>query len=573
MLLAVVAAYLGAAAALAPAAHASAAGPSRRRGPRSPSRSSSVGVVDWIVAAAVLYVLLPASAPVPFAHFVALFVVAQVAGVSSHVPGGLGVFETVMLLALRAARAGAGGGRRAARLSRRLLPAAARGRDAAAGRLRGAASGARAWRRRRALAGRWLPEVAPRVLAVAIFASGALLLFSGATPRHAGRLDWLRDLLPLPVLEASHFLASLVGVGLLLLARGLQRRLDAAYHLAVALLAAGAVLALLKGFDYEESLLLLGMLAALLPCRGRVPPPRLADRRALHRSAGRSRSSPCWRRRCGSASSSTSTSSTRTSCGGSSACSATRRASCAPASASAWRRWLLAGWHLLRPARLRAAPPDADEPGGGARRSSRPRRSPRPTSRCSATSRSCSATTGARSIMYAVSGRSCVAMGDPIGPPASCAELVWQFRELCDRHDTWPVFYEASAAALPLYLDVGLTPLKFGEEARVAARRRSRSRAARASSSATCCAPPNATAPAFEVCPPADVAALLPELRGDLRRLAAREADAREGLLARLLRRRLSRPVPDRAGARQGADRRLRQPVVRAPGTRRSRST
>lgn len=58
-------------------------------------------------------------------------------------------------------------------------------------------------------------------------------------------------------------------------------------------------------------------------------------------------------------------------------------------------------------------------------------------------------------------------MGDPVGPPALARELVWSYLELCDLHDTWPVFYEASAAALPLYLEAGLMPLKFGEEARV----------------------------------------------------------------------------------------------------------
>ena len=59
----------------------------------------AVAVVDWVVAASVLYVLLPPRAELSFLPFVALFVVAQLAGVSSHVPGGLGVFETVVLFA------------------------------------------------------------------------------------------------------------------------------------------------------------------------------------------------------------------------------------------------------------------------------------------------------------------------------------------------------------------------------------------------------------------------------------------------------------------------------------------
>ena len=77
----------------------------------------------------------------------------------------------------------------------------------------------------------------------------------------------LRDLLPLPAIELSHFLGSLTGAALLILARGLQRRLDGAYHLTILLLAAGIGFSLLKGLDYEEAIILGAMLAALLPCR------------------------------------------------------------------------------------------------------------------------------------------------------------------------------------------------------------------------------------------------------------------------------------------------------------------
>jgi len=70
-------------------------------------------------------------------------------------------------------------------------------------------------------------------------------------------------------------------------------------------------------------------------------------------------------------------------------------------------------------------------------------------------------------IMYAVEGRSWVAMGDPVGPQPERTELIWRFRELCDRHDGWTVFYEVDVENLPLYVELGLTLLKLGEEARV----------------------------------------------------------------------------------------------------------
>ena len=113
---------------------------------------------------------------------------------------------------------------------------------------------------------RWWGVMVPHLLAATTLVSGAVLLFSGATPTVPGRLHWLYEILPLPVIEFSHFLGSLIGICLLLLARGLQRRIDAAYVLTAILLGVGSFLSLLKGVDYEEAVLLgpdAGGLAAL----------------------------------------------------------------------------------------------------------------------------------------------------------------------------------------------------------------------------------------------------------------------------------------------------------------------
>ena len=82
-----------------------------------------------------------------------------------------------------------------------------------------------------------------------------------------GRLAWLDALLPLPVIEVSHFVGSLVGFGLLVVAWGLARRLDAAYYLAVVRPRLGIVASLLKGADYEEALVLAALLVMLVASR------------------------------------------------------------------------------------------------------------------------------------------------------------------------------------------------------------------------------------------------------------------------------------------------------------------
>jgi phosphatidylglycerol lysyltransferase len=69
--------------------------------------------------------------------------------------------------------------------------------------------------------------------------------------------------------------------------------------------------------------------------------------------------------------------------------------------------------------------------------------------------------------MYGVGGNSWVAMGDPVGPESELKDLAWRFREAADRHGDRGVFYQVSHQRLPMYLDMGLSLLKLGEEARV----------------------------------------------------------------------------------------------------------
>ena len=55
--------------------------------------------IDWLLAAAVLFALLP-EGTLPFITFAGLFLIAILVGMISHVPGGVGVFEGVMVLLL-----------------------------------------------------------------------------------------------------------------------------------------------------------------------------------------------------------------------------------------------------------------------------------------------------------------------------------------------------------------------------------------------------------------------------------------------------------------------------------------
>ncbi len=69
-------------------------------GARSTLAQLAVGAADMCLASGALYVLLPGDPGVGYFVFVSVFAAAIALGLLSHVPGGLGVFETVMLLAL-----------------------------------------------------------------------------------------------------------------------------------------------------------------------------------------------------------------------------------------------------------------------------------------------------------------------------------------------------------------------------------------------------------------------------------------------------------------------------------------
>jgi len=69
-------------------------------GPRLSLVQMLIGAGDVCAAAGVLFVLLPGGHGLSFETFLAVYVVACMLGIASHAPGGLGVFEATILIAL-----------------------------------------------------------------------------------------------------------------------------------------------------------------------------------------------------------------------------------------------------------------------------------------------------------------------------------------------------------------------------------------------------------------------------------------------------------------------------------------
>lgn len=103
----------------------------------------------------------------------------------------------------------------------------------------------------------------PHIVAIATAVMGVINVLSGATPGLVERMRLLAQYSPLEVRHGSRMTAVLAGFALILLARGLWRRKEAAWWMALALLILSAFVHLFKGLDYEEALLAAGLALAL----------------------------------------------------------------------------------------------------------------------------------------------------------------------------------------------------------------------------------------------------------------------------------------------------------------------
>ena len=68
-------------------------------------------------------------------------------------------------------------------------------------------------------------------------------------------------------------------------------------------------------------------------------------------------------------------------------------------------------------------------------------------------------------VAYVVKGRAAIALGDPIGPEVDRLEAIRGFQLFCDRNDWFPTFYEAVPDQLPLYESLGFSHVQIGEDA------------------------------------------------------------------------------------------------------------
>lgn len=429
---------------------------------RMASAQLALALVDLSLAASVLYVLLPVGVAPAFPLFLAAFVLSLMAGTASHVPAGIGVFETVMLVTLpEVPPATLLGSILVFRCIYYLLPLAVGGILFAGHEISLRPSHIH---RARGLAVDLLAEIGPQIMASILLLAGVVLLFSASLPSDPSRLTILVKHLPLWGLEVSHVLSSVAGVGIVLLSHALTRRLRAAHGMVCGLLVLGLLASLLKGLDFLEAGVMAAVLILLRIARDEFPRPgspldhglpvewfstlnvillvalwiglfsykEVPYSPDLFWTFALDGDYPRFLR-------------------------AMAVAVAVPVAATVV--------HLRRP----PAPPAAE----GTVDVARVRRIIRtdPNARAYLAllgdKRLLYNEAGTAFLMYRVRGKSWVALGDPVGPASEREGLIMRFQDLAVAHNGWPIFYLADAAGLPLYVDLGLTALKVGDDARV----------------------------------------------------------------------------------------------------------
>ncbi|HEX6866360.1 MAG TPA: bifunctional lysylphosphatidylglycerol flippase/synthetase MprF [Caulobacteraceae bacterium] len=309
-------------------------------------------------------------------------------------------------------------------------------------------------------------EAAPLIAAALTLAGGVMLLASGATPSEPARFVALLAYAPPLLIEVSHFASSILGLVLVLLAFGLRARLDAAWTATEATLLAAAALALAKGFNWEESAVLIVIFIVIFPFRAAFPRAARLSRMEITPGwllsaaaavlgayllgwwsfANADYADQTWWRVMADAD----------------AARAVR------SSAGAAVVLLAVGvWRLLASAATPAIVGEEDPDFERVRAILANAENPEPWANLAllGDKRFLFSPSGESLLMFGVRGRSWIAIGGPVGKRAERMELLWRFRELADAHAARPAIYGVGPEDLPDVVELGFSIQKIGESA------------------------------------------------------------------------------------------------------------
>ncbi len=427
-----------------------------------------VTLIDVAAASFALWILLPAGKP-DFAIFLAVYAAATMVGVLSHVPGGVGVFETVVIGTLPSTVpvGDAAAALLLFRLVYYLLPFALAFLLVALNEARLVSGSGKQ------LLARYpdvqpalttLHGLSPLLVAVVAFGFGVWLLLLTMVPSVRAEAMSESDVIGTLLLEGGTIASAVAGVTLLIVSHGLARRVASAWWFTIGALLAGAVASLLNDLAIGNAAFLLCGALILMPFRKAFDRPGSLTEGVfgprwfatvlgvavitaaffffMHKAVPYSNN--LW---------------SEFSRG-----SNTPRALRAGLAATALL-FFFGVFTLTRP--LRRKPTARTEAAALVQAAKLCAVGNDPQAWLSQTGdkRLLFSETGDAFLMYAVRRGSWIALGDPVGNEAEFESLCWAFVDQAARANGRPIFYEVSGRNLPLWLELGLTLNKIGEEA------------------------------------------------------------------------------------------------------------
>ncbi len=421
---------------------------------------TALATIDVVVTAAIFHALLPEAPGLTFIVVLGVYVAAYTAGLLANVPGGLGVFDTAMLLGLSPWLDAPSivGAIVVFRLFYYIVPLFLAGALFAGNEvlLRGRflLAGTATMRGVQTL-GRWSqPDFEVAAVAGAVGLCGALLLALGAMDA-LGDYSWIAPAWSLPPWAealfhpASEFVPSLIGAALVVMSFALTRRVTLAWGLTIGLLLLGAAFTAVRGEHFWLPALLVGCSLLLAPFR-----------RLFYRHA-RLLSGPLTARRAAAP----------LLLAASVVVLATYEPRLAQLAKTSW--WqvvlspavpnsvrasvalavlvaLVAIWRLVRPGRVA---PDAWNDDARARYAALGATPP------PAADGLVWGEAGRAAIPFRRVGSVLLGFGDPAGHPGDRVSAVWRLRDLAAQEGMDPAFWRAGPALLGVYADIGLAAL------------------------------------------------------------------------------------------------------------------
>ncbi len=414
-----------------------------------------LATADVAMTATIFWQLLPHAPGLTWLIFLGVYVASYSAGLAANLPGGIGVFDTAMLLGLERYIPAPDviGAIVVFRLYYYVIPLFLAGSLFAGNEI---VLRSRVLLRRAGRPGgmRWSePEFATATATGAVALCGILMLCLGVLAPQTG-FSWLDPNYADIASEASQFVPSLIGAGLVVAALGLARRVNLAWTLTILLLLVGAAFAGAQDGRGWVSAILVLTTVLVLPFRNNFYRHASLINGPLDSSGtlslitlaicllGLAATRP------------------QTNMLSNNAWWAVILSEDAPNSlrltvAAAVGLGLWALWRLLRPGRVRFLPWDVAA-------SDRMRAiGARPPVHADGV---VLGETARAAIAFQRCGRILLGLGDPTGAESDRVSAIWRLRDLAQQEGLHPAFWGAGPALLHVYGDLGLTALPLGPD-------------------------------------------------------------------------------------------------------------